>query len=88
MSSHNPEGISMDMHGNLVYPRMPAGVFAVGDMYDAQCECGWEATGFEEPESADEVLRIHKGDDHCADCGAMIARSGGSAHAPTCQLSN
>lgn len=44
-----------------------------GDTYDVVCSCSWKAEDVGDLESAGEVLRIHLGDDHCPDCGAVVS---------------
>ena len=43
-----------------------------GDTYDVVCNCGWKALDCDDPESAGELQRLHVGDDHCHDCGAVL----------------
>lgn len=42
-----------------------------GDTYDVVCSCGWCAEDCADLESAGELVRLHLGDDHCIECGAV-----------------
>jgi hypothetical protein len=47
-------------------------ILQAGDTYDVVCDCGWKALDCDDLESAGEVKRLHLGDDHCPDCGAVV----------------